>query len=199
MWQSIQQADRFLFEKINGDWTTPFLDAVFPWWRYQNTWLPLYLFLFLFVLMNFGWRIWPWIVAVALTITITDQFSSHLIKLWVNKPRPCQEADMVGHVRLLLNGCPGNPGFTSSHATNHFGAAILFYLTLKPVLKQWSYLWFFWAATVSYAQIYIGIHYPLDVAGGAIFGSLIGMGMAALYNRFIGLPPLLAKPYGLVA
>ncbi len=146
MWQAVLQADRYLFEKINSDWTNPFLDAVFPWWRNQNTWLPLYLFLLLFVFMNFGWRIWPWVVTVALTVTLTDQFSSHLIKLWIQKPRPCQDPLMIDHVRLLI-GCPGNPGFTSSHATNHFGAACLFYFTLKPVLKKWSNWWFFWAAT----------------------------------------------------
>ncbi len=196
MWQAIQQADRYWFQKINTDWTNSFLDSVFPWWRNQNTWLPLYLFLLLFVFMNFGWRIWKWVVTVALTVTLTDQFSSHLIKLWIQKPRPCQDPLMMDHVRLLI-GCPGNPGFTSSHATNHFGAACLFYFTLKPVLKNWSNWWFFWAATVSYAQIYVGIHYPLDVVGGTVFGSIIGSGMAALYNHYVGLPPLLQKPFGL--
>jgi undecaprenyl-diphosphatase len=196
MLETLLQWDRELFIKINSEWTNSFLDAVFPWYRYQNAWMPLYLFLLLFLLMNYGWRIWPFVVAVALTVTATDQLSSHVVKLFFNKTRPCQEASLVGHVRLLLNYCPGNPGFTSSHATNHFGISCLFFFTLRPAFKRWNYLWLAWAATISYAQVYVGIHYPLDVIGGALLGTIIGCIIAAVYNKYIGLPPQLEKPFG---
>ena len=194
MLDTLLKWDRYLFYKINNDWTHPLFDSIAPWWRYQNAWLPLYLFLFLFLLMNYGWRIWPFLVTTALTITVTDQLSSHIIKLYVNKPRPCRDP-LVEHVRLLVDGCPANPGFTSSHATNHFGIACLFYFVLKPVFKGWSWLWFAWAGTVSYAQIYIGIHFPLDVLGGVILGCIAGCLVAMLYNKYAGLPPLLDKPF----
>ncbi|HRH59325.1 MAG TPA: phosphatase PAP2 family protein, partial [Chitinophagaceae bacterium] len=59
--------------------------------------------------------------------------------------------------------------------------------TLKPYFKRWSYLFFFWAATISYGQVYVGIHYPLDIACGAILGSIIGIITAKIFNRYIGL------------
>lgn len=183
-----RKPDVYFFEKINSDWTNGFLDSVFPWWRDQNTWIPLYLFLFLFMIFNFGKKAWSWIVLVVVCVTITDQLSSHLLKLWIQKPRPCQDVELLGHVRLLIGGCPVNPGFPSSHACNHFGAAFFLFLTLKPLFKSWSYLFFFWAATISYAQVYIGVHFPLDVIGGAIIGTCIGIALAFIYNRFIGLP-----------
>ncbi|MGN6615841.1 MAG: phosphatase PAP2 family protein [Ilyomonas sp.] len=188
---SLDEWDKWLFLKINNDWTNSFFDSVFPWWRDQNAWLPLYLFLLLFLLFNFGWKVWPYIFLVIITVVITDQLSSTLLKNWVNRPRPCNDVLLKYQVRLLTGYCPGSGSFTSSHATNHFGAAFLFFRTLKPYFKNWSYLFFFWAATISYGQIYIGIHYPLDVAGGAILGSFTGILMAWLYKRFI---PLHMKP-----
>ena len=92
----------------------------------------------------------------------------------------------MGKARLLLNHCPGSGSFTSSHAANHFGLAFFIYLTLKPYLKKWGYLFFLWAATVSYAQVYIGVHYPIDVISGALLGSAIGYFTSLQFNkRFI--------------
>ncbi|HNP24086.1 MAG TPA: phosphatase PAP2 family protein [Panacibacter sp.] len=185
--------DQYLFLKVNGEWTNHFLDSVFPWWRDSNTWLPFYLFIFLLAVVNFGWRIWPWVVCFIITVTLTDQVSSGILKNWINRPRPCNDEVLMYQVRLLLSYCPGNGSFTSSHATNHFGMACFLYFTLRPYVKKWGYLFFFWAATISYGQVYVGIHYPFDVICGAILGSSIGCITASIFNRRIGLPPLISK------
>ncbi len=44
---------------------------------------------------------------------------------------------------------------------------------------------------ISYAQVYVGIHYPLDVIGGALLGSGIGLFTSWMFNKYIGLPPLI--------
>lgn len=182
--------DVYLFYKINTVWTNSFLDHNYPWWRESTTWYPVYLFLLLFILINFGWRAWTWILFIALNVTITDQLSSHVIKLWIHRLRPCQDPNMIDHVRMLLNHCSGGFSFPSSHAINHFGAAVFIFNTLKPYLKGWSYLFLFWAASISYGQIYVGVHYPLDVLFGAILGSIVGYCVAFIYNKTIGLPEL---------
>jgi undecaprenyl-diphosphatase len=53
-----------------------------------------------------------------------------------------------------------------------------FYKWIKPTV-------ILWAALVSYAQVYVGVHYPIDVFTGAIIGSLIGFLIAKLFNRLI--------------
>ncbi|MBA4140912.1 MAG: phosphatase PAP2 family protein, partial [Segetibacter sp.] len=78
--------------------------------------------------------------------------------------------------------------------TNHFGAAVFISVTLKEYFKNWRYAFFIWAAIVSYAQVYVGIHYPTDVIGGAVAGSLIGYATATFFNKKIGLQPLTAAP-----
>ena len=78
--ESLKNADRWLFRKINQDWTTPFLDVLFPLWREAITWMPLYIFLLAVVLLNFGFKIWPWIIGFIVTVSLTDQVSSHVFK-----------------------------------------------------------------------------------------------------------------------
>ena len=184
------QWDKWLFFKINSQWTNAMLDHNYPWWRESITWYPLYLFLFIFSLINFGRKAWLWILSLIINVTLTDQISSTVIKAFIHRVRPCRDAAMAGHVRMLINHCSTGFSFPSSHATNHFGAAVFLHSTLHTYLGNWSYLFFLWAATVSYGQVYVGVHYPLDVAGGAVIGSFIGYITAAVFKRTAGLPAL---------
>ncbi len=189
----LKTVDRWLFTKVNHDWTTPFLDNVFPVWREAITWVPLYIFLLLVMFINFGNKIWPWIVGMAVTIALSDQISSHLLKPLVQRPRPCHDPMLADHIRLLLKYCSNSFSFTSSHATNHFAIAFFIYLTMKEYFGKWAYLFLLWAATISYGQVYIGVHYPLDVVSGAILGTGIGSFTAYVFNKRFGLPPLQQK------
>ncbi|MFZ1799365.1 MAG: phosphatase PAP2 family protein [Chitinophagaceae bacterium] len=189
---NILDLDRDLFLKINNSWTNSFLDGVFPWWRDATTWMPLYLFLLLFIFLNFGWKAWPWVLGLIITVSITDQVSSNLLKNWVNRPRPCNDELLKMHVNLLINRCPVSGSFPSSHATNHFGVAVFLYMTLHKYFGKWALLFFAWAATISYGQVYVGVHYPIDIIGGAIIGSIIGYLTASLFLRRIGMPPLVS-------
>ncbi len=187
MLTTLQNWDRWLFTKINHDWTNSFLDNLFPVWREALTWLPLYIFLLVFVFVNFGKKAWPWVAGLLVTVLLTDQISSHVLKPYVNRMRPCHDIYLADNIRLLLRYCSDSRSFTSSHATNHFGVAFFIYFTLKTYFHKWGYLFFAWAATISYGQVYIGVHYPLDVIGGALLGSTIGYYMSVFFNKKIGI------------
>lgn len=183
LWLLIDSWDTVIFLEINTQWTSSYLDNIFPWWRDANTWIPLYMFLIFFLFLNFKSKAWVWILFALITVVITDQTSSHLIKNFIQRPRPCADDYLQFHVRLLLDHCSGGFSFTSSHATNHFGFAVFVFITLKDVLKNWKWLFIFWAATISYGQIYVGVHYPLDVLCGGIMGALIGWLTATMYIK----------------
>lgn len=187
MLTTLQNWDRWLFTKINQDWTNPFLDYIFPLWREAITWVPLYIFLLAFVFINFGKKAWPWVAGLLVTVLMTDQISSHILKPYVDRMRPCHDIYLADHIRLLLRYCSDSRSFTSSHATNHFGVAFFIYFTMKPYFKKWGYLFFVWAATISYGQVYIGVHYPLDVICGALLGSTIGYYISVFFNKKIGI------------
>ena len=177
------QADKNLFVLINSKLTNPLLDKVYPWWREGNTWVPLYVFLLAFMFFNFGKKTWPWLAFALLNILISDQVSSSLIKPYFMRLRPCSDPEMQFQVRLLLDHCSGGYSFTSSHATNHFGFAVFITQTVKPYLSNYKWLFFLWAASISYGQIYVGVHYPLDILFGTLLGCGLGYMVASVYNR----------------
>ena len=190
VWHWLDQADKQLFLKINTQWTNSSLDHILPWYRDSNTWIPLYLFLLLFTAINYKNKIWPWLLFIAVTATLSDQISSNFFKNFFDRPRPCNDLIIQFQGRLLLNRCPSSFSFTSSHATNHFAAAMFLFLTLKSSFKNWTYLFFFWAGSISYAQIYVGVHYPLDILGGTIIGCSVGYLTGTFYNKRFAFNPI---------
>lgn len=183
----IDKADKKLFLKINTQWTNHFFDTNLPWYREASTWIPLYIFLLLFVIIYYGKKSIPWIIVVIATAALSDQISSNLLKNIIERPRPCNDVFIHEMGRLLIGRCPTSFSLPSSHAVNHFAAAIFIFITLKPAFKKWAYLFIFWAASICYAQVYVGVHYPVDVLVGAIIGSLIGGGVAFLFNKYFKL------------
>jgi membrane-associated phospholipid phosphatase len=177
--------DHWLFWRINRHWTNSFFDTVLPFARQPEFWIPLYLFLLLLATLNFGRKGWLWCAALIMTAIMSDLFSSHLIKMFIFRYRPCRNPEIGDQVRVLVNYCPGSSSFTSSHACNHFAIAVFIYITLNQSVR-WCWPILLWAALISYAQVYVGVHYPLDVAGGALFGTLIGYAMSVLFKKQFG-------------
>lgn len=182
----LDKIDKELFLLFNTKLTNSALDNIFPWYRDSNTWIPLYFFLLLFTAINYKNKIWPWLLMIAVTATLSDQISSSFFKNLFERTRPCNDIFMQLQGRLLLNRCPSSFSFTSSHATNHFAAAMFLFLSLKPAFKKWSYLFFIWAATISYGQVYVGVHYPLDILGGCLVGCSVGYLTGTYFNKKFG-------------
>jgi undecaprenyl-diphosphatase len=64
--------------------------------------------------------------------------------------------------------------------------ATFFYFTLRNTLGRWVSIGFVWAALISYAQVYVGVHYPLDIIGGALLGIILGLFTGMLFNKRFG-------------
>jgi len=171
--QKIIQADHWLFSKINQDWTGPVTDLIFPFLREAEFWVPLYLFFLVFILVNFGKKGLRWSIMLILTASISDQISSNLVKSFIFRLRPCRNPELMDNIRVLVNYCPSSSSFTSSHACNHFAMASFIFITLRHTSRWWALI-FVWAFFVAYAQVYVGVHFPVDVTAGALLGCLIG-------------------------
>jgi membrane-associated phospholipid phosphatase len=184
--EKLLHADYWLMVKINRDWQVSFFDNTALFLRESLTWLPLYVFLLLFVLINFGKKGFWWVISVLAMAGISDIISSHIIKEIFDRPRPCRDEVMASQIRFLAKTCGMNGSFTSSHATNHFALATFIYFTLR-FLNPWWAVFFLWAALISYVQVYVGVHYPSDVLGGAALGFLVGFVTARFFNHKIGL------------
>jgi undecaprenyl-diphosphatase len=173
--------DHWLFNKINQEWIFPAFDLIMPVVRQEEIWYPFYLFLLVFTIYNFRLKGLWWSATLIMTVIISDLISGSLIKTLVFRYRPCQDPDFMDRVRLLLNYCPSHPGFPAASASNHFAAAWFIFITLNQT-GSWRWLVFPWALIVSYGQVYVGVQYPLDVAGGIVIGTAIGYGMSSFFR-----------------
>jgi len=182
--EKILQLDRDLFVLINVKWSNQLFDFILPSMRNANTWIPFYVFLLIYMSIRHKKRGWIWILLAILTVAITDPVSSRLIKDHIFRVRPCGDKSLAGHIHFLVSYCPQSSSFTSSHAANHFGMATFFYFTLRGYYGMAVGLIFLWAFIVCYAQIYVGVHFPLDIIGGALVGAIIGFFIAQIFNKY---------------
>jgi membrane-associated phospholipid phosphatase len=178
--------DHGLFDKINSTWHNDVFDTIMPLLREAMFWLPLYVFLLLFVTTNFKKQGFYWALMLVVTAATSNYISSNILKAFITRVRPCHNPMLVEHIRILVKYCPQSSSFTSSHATNHFAASMFIWMTLKQLDKNWMFI-FAWAVIICYAQVYVGVHYPADVAGGAIVGMIVGYVTATIFNRKSGL------------
>ena len=184
--QMLAELDLSLFYQINQTWTHPILDTLLPLFRNKVFWAPLYLFLVAFSLINFQ-RKGLWIIlCLAATVVTADFTSSKVVKPTVKRERPCNDMEIQSSVRNLVN-CGAGKSFTSSHATNHFAIAI-FLSMIFGRKRRWIWLVsLLWASIISYSQVYVGVHYPFDILGGAILGTVIGFFIARFCRSYISL------------
>lgn len=180
---NIIQWDIAVFEWINTDLSAGFLDLVLPWMREPYFWLPMYIFIIAFVFFNYGKRAYWFVLFLVLAAGSADIISSRPIKNTVKRLRPCN----TEYVRVIERvHCGSGYSFTSSHATNHFAVATFLIMTLGQSFRKIKpYLWT-WASVVAFSQIYVGVHFPLDVIGGALLGIILGKIWAILFDRFYG-------------
>ncbi len=181
--RNIIDLDKSLFRLINQRWHNDFFDWLLPVVRHANYSVPLYVFLLLFVIVNFKKKAWPWVLFAALLPAVTDLISSKLLKGTFPRLRPCNDPEMADGLRFLLSYRPQSSSFPSSHAVTHFAMAVFFYFTLKNIIGRWALLFFLWAFIIIYAQVYVGVHFPIDVICGAFTGSIIGYILSYIFNK----------------
>jgi undecaprenyl-diphosphatase len=104
------------------------------------------------------------ILCVGLASSLIARYGiTEIIRFIYHRPRPYADLDVH---QLLENS---SWSFPSGHAA--------FFFALSPVVylynKKWG-IWFFVAsATISLGRVAAGIHYPLDILGGALVGVLV--------------------------
>lgn len=181
----IINTDQIIWYYLNVRWHNELLDAVMPFLRNQWFWAPLYLFLLIFMPGRFKKSGWIWCAFFLITFGISDQISAHVMKPYFGRLRPCNDPVLSQIVHIIVP-CGGGKSFPSSHAANHFSLALFSIMSIKHLAK---WIWIpalLWAASVSYAQVYVGVHFPLDVFVGGTIGAIIGFITGKVFNtRFL--------------
>ena len=180
--ESLLQIDQSLFIRINSMWTSSFLDVLLPLCRDKLTWVPVYVFLISVILFNVrGVKAWLIILMVISAVGLSDTISSKVFKPQIERTRPCNEP-VLSEIVVKRVRCGSGYSFTSSHASNHFALSTLLFLLLGKTFR-WRYILFIWATLIAYAQVYVGVHYPLDVLAGAVIGLIVGWSFHFIWGK----------------
>lgn len=183
--QQILEWDFIVFNFIHQTLSNGFLDVLLPILRNKYIWMPLYVFIIAFSLFNFPVKkAGLFIIGLLLTVTLADSISSHLIKKNVKRNRPCQEVLIQKEVDPLVR-CGSGYSFPSSHAANHFTLAFFMIFSLPGLPKAGKWILLFWAGIISFSQIYVGVHYPLDIIGGMTVGYLVARLVAIMASHTV--------------
>ncbi len=173
--------DKQAFVFVQAHLTAKWLDGIMLAVRNPYTWIPFYIYMLYWVLRREKSTALKFICCTIICVVITDFSSAHIFKPLFERLRPCYDTETASRVRGIV-GCGGKYSFPSSHASNHFGLATFWFYSIRLITgSKWSLLWV-WAALISFAQVYVGVHFPLDVTGGAIFGILIGLVVAKFFK-----------------
>jgi undecaprenyl-diphosphatase len=174
MIEFLYSIDVTLFRFINSTLANPVTDKIMPFITDVKNWYLLYIFLWFLILFKGGKYRVGLAIGMILLVAISDQLSSTLLKHLFERPRPCK---VLENVHLLV-GCTDSYSFPSSHAVNNFAAAMFF----TYFYKHLKWILFSVASIMALSRIFVGVHYPSDVIGGALIGIAIGYILAITYE-----------------
>ena len=193
MLEQLIHIDTEILLAING-WHAPWADTLMWIISAKTTWIPLYLLLI-------GLLVWRYrqpaptpikwlqkvpacvvmIVVIGLAVGAADFIASGILKDWVARPRPSRVPELEGVLHLVNGYKSGQYGFVSSHAANTMAVALLFSLIWRNKIATVGLM--LWVAANCYSRMYLGVHYPTDILGGLIVGSLVAVGGYWLLGR----------------
>ncbi|MFP4845602.1 phosphatase PAP2 family protein [Winogradskyella sp. PE311] len=150
----------------------------------ELTFVPLYAILLFLIYTKYGLKpLLIMVLVIAAMITFTDQ-TTNIVKRSVLRFRPCACEEIMDTIRYIAERCSSNRSFFSGHASNSMAAAVFGGLVLRPYYKNLIFILLFWAFIVAYSRIYVGVHFPVDILCGMLFGALAGSGFYKL-NTFL--------------
>lgn len=185
MWEQIIQWDKDLLVFLNGlgNETWDFF------WLYitkQLNWWPLFL-----VILYLLYRKLPLkqLILLLLILTLffvfTDQMTN-LVKNTVQRYRPVNDPELTGVIRNIKGSASWS--YFSGHASNSLGAIFIIFMVMKNYYKK-AWLLFLFPLIFAYTRLYLGLHFPLDILSGYLFGLLSGYLFFRLYvyvcNRYV--------------
>lgn len=100
------------------------------------------------------------LLALFISFVLGEEILKHIFQ----RPRPFLSLEGVN----LLVATPGSFSFPSGHAANAFASS----LVVARKIPRLARLALLTAVVVAFSRVYVGVHYPLDILGGALLGAL---------------------------
>jgi undecaprenyl-diphosphatase len=108
----------------------------------------------------------PWFFVALVTATLAADGLSYVLRQLIGRDRP----PLVYADPRPLVAVPQTGAFPSGHSASAFAAATVIAWSSRRLAVPAYVL----AVLVAWSRVYVGVHWPLDVLGGAALGVLVG-------------------------
>jgi undecaprenyl-diphosphatase len=157
-------------------------------------------FILLLTFLGSGWMLLglvpmlfvPMMRARAGVLLLTLVLTSGVVasaKALAGRVRPCHA---LGWVRDLPIELPTDPSFPSGHAAGSFAFAAFIFAFHRRAGVALAGL----AAAIALSRVALGVHYPSDIAAGALVGAMLGWAGARASPAAVGLANADSEPIG---
>lgn len=160
MWEYINLIDISILRFIREYFSSPLMDSI------------------MIFITNLGDRGFIWIIigiilliskkyrkiglAMLIALAVTSLIGEVFIKNIIQRPRAFTT---FPDIEIIIKE-PLSYSFPSGHTASSFAAAMV----LGYYIKNWKYLFYFFAALVAFSRLYLFVHYPSDIIGGISLG-----------------------------
>lgn len=156
---------------INQGLAGPFQDWFFPFITdlHKQAWFTFSVYPTLFGFYIYKYKKWGilYFVFCAMTIGVSDLSGNRLFKKVVERTRPFQTEGLSVTKRTPAHGA----SFISNHAANIFAIATF----TSAFFPAGRFIFFGIAFLIGYSRVYNGVHFPLDVICGALWGIAVSL------------------------
>lgn len=178
MLDKLVQLDKELLVWINGFGSESY-DAFWLFITVQFNWIPFFALILFLLYRKLGLQ--NFLIAlgfIAVLILICDQ-TANLVKDTVKRLRPCNDPELKTIIRIVKQS--DTFSYFSGHATNSM-ASVVFVWQLLRTHYRYAFLLFGFPLIFAYSRIYLGLHFPLDILSGYLFGGLMGYLFYKIYK-----------------
>ncbi|KXL53924.1 undecaprenyl-diphosphatase BcrC [Anaerotignum neopropionicum] len=174
----IQTVDIMILTGLRNVFSTPCLDKpmilISSLGNNGFLWIALAILFFFVGNRKNPWRTWG--ILLVLCLGANALVCNVLLKPMVARVRPY---DLLG-LDILVSPL-SDFSFPSGHTSASFAAAAAIY----SMNKKWGWVAFLFAVLMGFSRIYLGLHYPSDVFGGAVLGWVVAKNVICVFERCV--------------